>query len=191
MAFVEESLSVILEQFGEENTKRVLSEFICSENEEVETFIKEKAILHENRGLAKTVLVIDTKAKGIVGYYTISTKSFVIHSNISSRMKKKYFGTSQTSVDIIPSILIGQLGKNEAVESSFTGSDLMDLIFRYIKNMSVLTPSLVCYVEHDGREKLRNYYEKHGFTYFKREEDEEKGLYCHMIKTKDVLQSTE
>ena len=151
MAFVEERLSEILEQFGEENTERVLSEFVCSENEEVELFIREKAILHEIRGLAKTVLVFDKETESIVGYYTISTKSFVIHSNINSRMKKKYFGTTQTSGDIIPSILIGQLGKNEAVESSFTGSDLMDLIFRYIKNMSILTPSLVCYVEHDGR----------------------------------------
>ena len=44
MTFVEESLSVILEQFGKENTKKVLSEFICGEYEEIETFIREKAI---------------------------------------------------------------------------------------------------------------------------------------------------
>jgi len=131
MPFAEVSLSEIIEEFGEENVKKVLSNFICEENNEVESFIRNKAINHEKRGLAKTILILDSDVgNNIVAFYTISTKSFFIETDINSSLKKKYFGTSQTSGNIIPSILIGQLGKNEAFKnSSFSGSNLMDFIF--------------------------------------------------------------
>lgn len=157
MAFVEERLSVILKEFGEKETETVLSEFVCDDNKEVEEFIRKKAIKHENDGMSKTILIFDNDTDDIVGYYTITTKSFLLHKMNTSK-KRKFFGTSQTNGNVLPSILIGQLGKNSATKSKFTGSNLMDCIFRYIFKMSEYTPSVVCYVEHNGSEKLINCY---------------------------------
>ena len=188
MSFEQISLAVLVKKIGEDTTETVLSDFICNTNLEVQDYLHNKAIKHEKRGISKTVLITDTKTGAIVGYYSITTKSFILSEKINSNAKKRLFGTSQTNGNIIPAILIGQLGKNENVISDFTGKDLMSFIFRYIKKMSELTPSVIVYVEHDGRESLIKYYEQAGFKPFKREKEEtEQGLYCHIIKTKDIL----
>ncbi len=191
MKYSEKSLSAILADYGAERTQEVLSGFMC-DNDEVQDFINNKAIVHEERGLSRTILVFDEKNGLLVGYYTLSIKSLVLSVKLSSKKKKAYFGTAQTNGDVIPAILIGQLGKNDAVVSEFTGSDLMSLIFGYIFRVDKLLPSVVSYVEHNGSKKLCKYYEKHGFTYFPREKDEkEKSLFCHLIRTADIVKIIE
>ena len=187
--FAEEHLSHILKIFGEEKTKEILSNFVCEKNKEVEKFLIDKAISHEKHNLARTMLIFDKSNGNLVGYYSISIKSFVISSKISTSIKKKFFGTSQTNGKVIPAILIGQLGKNDAVKSSFTGTHLMDYIFRYIVKMHEKAASVIAYVEHDDKDELVAYYEKHGFDYFARKDEEERGLYCHMIKTENIIKA--
>lgn len=187
MTYSEKDLRSILSDYGTERTQKVLSGFIC-ENEEVQEFIRDKAILQEERGLSRTILIFDESNGSMVGFYALSIKSLVLSDDLNTSQKKSYFGTSQTNGNVIPAILIGQLGKNDAVESTFTGSDLMSLIFGYIRNVDKLLPSVVSYVEHNGSQKLRDYYEKHDFTYLPRKaEEKEKGLYCHVIRTCDIV----
>lgn len=187
--FSEKSLNELLQKYDEDSIQAVLSSFVCNENQEVEEFLKHKAINHEKKGLAKTVLILDPNCNyEIVGYYSISIKSLIIEGTLNTTQKKKYFGTSQTNGNTIPAILIGQLGKNEAVKSTFTGSNLIDFIIMYIKRMSLYTPSVIVYVEHNGTQKLFDFYEKHGFIYFPRNNEELlHGLYCHLIKTDDFI----
>ncbi|MBR2550251.1 MAG: hypothetical protein IKE92_09600 [Clostridiales bacterium] len=188
MNYSEKSLKSILADYGVERTQKVLSSFIC-DNDEVQDFINNKAISHEERGLAKTIIVFDDNKGLLVGFYTLSIKSLVLSDKLSSNKRKSYFGTAQTNGDVIPAILIGQLGKNNAVESDFTGSDLMSLIFGYIYKADKLLPSVVSYVEHNESKQLFKFYEKHGFSYFPRtKEEKEKKLFCHVIKTSDIVE---
>ena len=145
--FQERTLTSVINEFGEETVKCVLSNFICKKNVEVEEYLHNKAIYHELKGLARTILIFDpNNGMQLVGYYTISTKSFVIDIKLNTSQKKKYFGISKTNGNTLPSFLIGQLGKNEVVESEFNGDILMDYIFRYIKKMYKHTPSVITYV---------------------------------------------
>ncbi len=186
MIFEEAGLTELLEQFGEEQVSLVLSDFVCRKNSEVEDFIKYKAVINERKGLSRTVLIFENN--NVVGYYAVSTKSFVLEEKLNSSQKKRFFGSSQTNGNIIPAILIGQLGKNENVETTLSGSDLMSLIFNYIRNMSKYIPSMIVYVEHNGADALFRYYESQGFIYFPREREEtEKDIFCHIIKTADIL----
>jgi len=189
MRLIEKSLQSIIELYGTEGTQSVLSKFVCEKNKEVQDFIRNKAIDHEQKRFAKTILIFDKDADNqIVGFYSISIKSFVLNEKINTDKKKKYFGTSQTNGIVIPSLLIGQLGRNDSVETGFTGKELMDLIFRYISNVDNLVNSVICYVEHNGNANLRRFYETYGFEYFKRSyEENNKKLYCHMIKTSIVV----
>ena len=189
MDLKQRSLQLILTAYGTEGTRQVLSEFVCEANLEVQDFIRNKAIDHEKRRLAKTMLIFDKDANmQLVGFYSITTKSLEINKNLNTTQKKHFFGTSQTSGDTIPSILIGQLGKNEAVRSDFTGTNLMELIFSYIYMADKYLPSVVTYVEHDGRQSLIDYYEKNGFMYYQRKEEEKnKHLFCHLIRTQRII----
>ena len=54
------SLRFILAEYGVERTQKVLSSFIC-DNNEVQDFINNRAITHEERGLARTILIFDDK----------------------------------------------------------------------------------------------------------------------------------
>ena len=159
MRLIEKSLQTIIELYGTEGTKMVLSEFVCKKNKEVQDFIRHKAIDCEQRRISKTILIFDKDADyQLVGFYSLSIKSFVLDEKINTTQKKKYFGTAQTNGDVIPSLLIGQLGKNDAVKSEFTGKELMDLIFRYISRVDSIINSVICYVEHDGNKKIREFY---------------------------------
>ena len=187
MIYSEKSLKYILAEYGIERTQKVLSSFIC-DNTDVQDFINNRAITHEQRGLSKTILIFDEENGVLLGFYTLSIKSLVLSDKLNSSKRKAYFGTAQTNGDVIPAILIGQLAKNEAVDSAFTGTDLMSLIFAYIYRADKLLPSVVSYVEHNGSKNLFRYYEKHGFSYLPRvKEEEEKGLFCHVIKTRDIV----
>ena len=187
MIYSEKSLGLILAEYGVERTQKVLSSFIC-DNSEVQDFINNRAITHEERGLAKTILIFDDDNSIIVGFYTLSIKSLVLSEKLSSSKRKRYFGTAQTNGDVIPAILIWQLAKNYAVDSCFTGSDLMNLIFGYIYRVDKMLPSVVSYVEHNGSKNLFKYYEKHGFAYLPRTKEEKyKGLYCHVIQTRNIV----
>ena len=189
MAFSEISLGKMLNNLSKDVVKNILSTFACKKNPEVEDFLISKSIQHEEKGLAKTILIFDSTASfGIAAYYTISTKSFSMEK-MNSTSKKKFFGTSQTNGAIIPSILIGQLGKNDSCHSNITGHELMDFIFHYVYNMSILTPSVITYVEHNGHEKLKSFYEKFDFMYLKRENEElNNNLFCHVIQTKKIIE---
>ena len=193
MILKEIDLRTILSDYGPERTQKVLSCFLCKKNSEVEDFIQHKAIDHELRRLAKTILVFDEEnGIRIVGFYSVSIKSIILNEKLNSTKKKKHFGSSQTAGNVIPAILIGQLGKNDAVKTDFKGSDLMDLVFNYIYEADKYLPSMVSYVEHNGSDSLVKFYEKQGFTYFERRfEEHTKGLYCHMIKTKDIVSMIE
>ena len=77
-------------------------------------------------------------------------------------------------------------------KTDFKGSDLMDQVFNYIYEADKYLPSMVSYVEHNGSDSLVKFYEKQGFTYFeRRNEEKNKGLYCHMIKTEDIVSMVE
>ena len=90
-------------------------------NKDVETFLKNKAVLFDKQGFSKTHLIYTSYKNEmvLVGYYALAHKSFVIKSSskVSSSLKKRIAKFGQYDKDlkqyVVSAPLIGQLGKNE------------------------------------------------------------------------------
>ena len=76
MAYKIINLKDIYNAIGEEKTKEKLREFSCSLNNDVEYFLKEKAIEFSKQDISRTYIVMSQyKNKDIiVGYFAITNK---------------------------------------------------------------------------------------------------------------------
>ena len=76
--FVKVPLKKLINNIGENGAFDILSDFSCPLNQDIEIFLKKKAIEFEKQGISATHLVF-ASFKGdnvLAGYYTLSTKSF-------------------------------------------------------------------------------------------------------------------
>lgn len=183
------SLKDIIEKFGKTEANRVLSDFSCPLNKDVEFFCHYKAVPFECAGMAKTYLVIaqdNNETHGICAIYSITTKSIILSRKMSSKARKIAFGTTYALGSPINAILIGQLSKNYSHENNhyITGEVLMSLLIEHVKEMDVLVPSVSIYVECEDINALKKYYERYGFQFFGSNED---GLLQYIILTKKFI----
>lgn len=115
------SLLDMIEKLGDKSNtlNKLISEFSCPLNKDVEKFFKTSAITFAKQNLAPTYMVF-TSYKGQlvqVGYYTLCTKTIhVSKARVSSNLRKRLLKFSavnrETGDLVIVSPLIAQLGKN-------------------------------------------------------------------------------
>lgn len=109
----------MLKAIGEEKLSKLLSDFSCPLNREVEDFVRNKSIDFAQRKLSITYLVMKrmNEAKNIlVGIYTLSHKAIEItNSNISNTTRKKLLRYATLDKDTnkynISTFLIAQFEK--------------------------------------------------------------------------------
>jgi hypothetical protein len=183
------ALKDIIEKFGKDDVNKVLSEFFCPINSDVEMFMHFKAYPYERAGMARTYLIIaqdQDKVYGVCAIYSVTTKSISISQQMNSKSRRIAFGTTYAVGNPINAILIGQLSKNykDGNDQYITGELLMSLIIDHVRKMDILVPSVSVYVECEDKIELRKYYEKYGFTYFSTNED---GLLQYIIPTKKFI----
>ena len=119
MSYYHIHLSDIVDTLGEDATKKLLSDFSCPKNKDVENFLKTKALPMVPQQVAPTYLIFTEykNQKVLVGYFTLTTKFIkVSRTNLSSRWKRrlnKYFSYDEDTKEYYMSApLIAQLGKN-------------------------------------------------------------------------------
>lgn len=183
------ALKDIIEKFGKDDVNKVLSEFFCPINSDVEMFMHFKAYPYERAGMARTYLITaqdHDKVYGVCAIYSVTTKSISISQQMNSKARRTAFGTTYAVGNPINAILIGQLSKNykDGNDQYITGELLMSLIIDHVRKMDILVPSVSVYVECEDKLELRKYYEKYGFTYFSTNED---GLLQYIIPTKKFI----
>ncbi len=116
------NLALMIEELGEGEAKRILSDFSCPLNPDVEFFLAKKAIEFAKQGWAQTHLVFASYKDEwvLVGYFalanktmTMSAKTFAGHSS-TLRRRINRFSTYDRDLRayMISAPLIAQLGKN-------------------------------------------------------------------------------
>ena len=92
-----------------------------------------------------------------------------------TRNKKSFFGTTYAFGKTINTHLIGQLSKNytNGNDKLISGDLLIELAFERIKEKNMLSPSPVIHIDCKDESKLKQFYEKMGFVYFKKNEDKD------------------
>lgn len=84
------NLKDIYKAYGEEKTKKIISDFECNLNKDVEYFLKEKAIEFSRQSISETFIVTSSykRKEVIVGYFALANKVIRIKKNMF-RWKKK------------------------------------------------------------------------------------------------------
>lgn len=191
--FVQINLSELLDMLGEDDTKSILSTFVCPMNKDVENFLKYKAIEFSKRDFSKTYLVFwetdDEKEKALVGYYTIASKFIrvergAVNSKEARKLREHGVFDEKTNEYIVSAPLIAQLGKNyfEGNECLISGSDLLQLAVERVKHVQHEIGGKFVYLECEDVEKLLSFYTRNHFKVFgkrrlDRDETDVKGHY--------------
>ncbi|MBT2601438.1 MULTISPECIES: GNAT family acetyltransferase [unclassified Oceanobacillus] len=185
--------------YKEEEIKQLLFSFetislkYAPGSEDVQYFLHNKAIEFEKIGISRTTLIMSTyKGKSfLAGYFSVSPKPLVINKKnfgkLSGSLKRRLMGvghkTDQDNYQI-PSILIGQLGKNYSDISqkakSLNGNELLQLAYEKVKDIHKLIGGRIVYLECENFGKIKDFYLYNGFREI--EELRSKDELCIFIK---------
>lgn len=154
-------------------TSALLS-FRCSQDADIENFLRNKAIDFEKRRLCRVYLFFNRelfyqKKLKIEGYFTLSTKSMGDTSKISKNKKKKISG--KPDPDTLSFVLIGQLGKyieerdEGYIRSELSGKEMLDTVFEVINSIDKLIPCKTVLIECSDDPKVKKFYEDYGFSF--------------------------
>lgn len=178
--YIKVSLGMLINEIGEDEAKKILSNFSCKvsnlvHNKDVERFLHNKAIIFEQQQLSKTQLIFCSYKKNIVlvAYYTLSSKSFnITKAALSKSLRKKIakFATYDPLLKIhtLPAPLIAQLGKNynNNYNTLITGDEVLKMACDDIRTTQSIVGGKVAYLECEDNPKLLDFYGRNGFVQF-------------------------
>lgn len=186
------NLQLMVDTLGEEQTKELLSKFSCPLNEDVESFLRQKAIEFAKQGLARTHLVY-ASYKGVptlAGYFALANKYIIVKSDaVTGKLKQRIrrFATYDRNIKAycLAAPLIAQLGKNYADGANIliTGAELLEMACRKIAAIQFELGGRVVYLECEDKPKLIEFYKTYGFCEFDRRflDKDETGLDGHYL----------
>lgn len=157
-------------EIGEKETQKLLSNFFCSINPDIQYFIREKAIPFEDSNKARTYLILGFEGTGnhfIIAYYSLSQKSFLFEG-VSNNAKKKLVGHEEFKRKDHSAILIGQIGRNDNAPYRIEGAQIFKNIFETIyESNRIIAGAKFIYLDAVNDPKLIKKYMEYGFEVLK------------------------
>lgn len=167
-------------ELGEEELRRLFSEFSCEKNPDVENFLKQQSIDFTRKHQSVTYLVFANEDAALVGYFTLAIKPICVDgSGFSNTVKRKIARVSKmdeiNGTYTLSAYLIAQLGKNfaDGANHKITGEQLLQAAVDTIKELQYMAGGMVIFLEAENEEKLMTFYEeRNGFKRFDTKEVE-------------------
>lgn len=189
------SLADILHEEGEDFCRKILSQFSCPQNRDVEKFLTHRsAIDFAKQGVAQTFLVYASYKKQPVlcGYFAFALKYIIVNqhsvSNTTARRLRKFSMPTNDSGGslVITAPLIAQLGKNytDGYNKLISGDELLVMALDKIKEAQMILGGKVVYVECEDVDYLKQFYQSNGFVIFGRrklDKDEKTDISGHYL----------
>lgn len=181
----------------EHKAQELISIFLCRKDNDIENFLKEKAITFEKLGKSRTFLVFDEDAEEprILGYYTLALQVLKIPEEFSNRKIKVLDGFNAKingeKVTELPTILIGQFAKNELyIDSGFSGDELMQYCLNTLLDGQQRLGGRIIMLECKDIPYLIKFYGNYGFTRLDRDYNEDEFIQLiRILKEEDYIES--
>lgn len=161
------------EEVGEPKLRKVISDFSCPKNPDVEHFLKSNSVEFTKKNQSITYLVLDMEDGALVGYFTIALKPLTVRdetvSNTVKRMIKRISEfDEQTNSYTMSAFLIAQLGKNytDDVNKRITGMELLELAWSVIEDIQYMSGGMVVFLEANNVDGLLSFYQDNKFRQF-------------------------
>lgn len=199
-------LKDMFEEIGETETKKVLADFSCPLDSDIEKFVQTKAIGFEKAGISRTHLVyaiVGAKAF-FVGMYSLVSKPLFFDEKLSKKERKAYYGTNfnvgtefysepmiRNKEKYVQSILLGQISKNyfNHNDQFITGDILINLAFKRIIEWYKLMGGICVHLDCQNINALKKFYVRHGFKFYKKREVDGKIYLIYVMPIKSLIAS--
>jgi len=187
--------NILSENNGENQLKKIFSNFSCPKNPDVEHFLKANSIEFSKKNQSVTYIVMDSKLRRFVGYFSITIKPITVDSSeFSNTIARKLFrfGTpnEEDSTVRLSAYLIAQLGKNftNILNDCITGKELLGLAMDVIYKLQYMAGGMVVFLETENHSKLLNFYEtQNNFKRFATKESHSNNLTKELIKLLKIV----
>ncbi len=183
------NLAEISEMMGEEYLLKIISDFSCPYNKDVEKFLHVNAVEFARQSISATHLLFAPYKgeKVLVGYFTLANKHFHIdlkghgiNGTLRRRINRFAHYDSELKKYIVSAPLIGQLGKNytNGYNKLITGDELLKIACDTVKEVQGIIGGKMVYLECEDTPKLLEFYSENGFYNFGKRllENDEKDL---------------
>jgi len=173
--FIVINLLDLVDKYGDEYVKHILSDFSCPANIDVEKFLLTNAVEFAKQGYSQTHIVLSSyqEKNVIAGYFTLANKYFLVKgkngvmgSNLRRRIRKFGQLNLETNNYQISALLIAQLGKNANYDNLITGDELLNIACAEVKKVQRVIGGKFVYLECEDKECLKTFYETNGFYNF-------------------------
>jgi len=143
----------------------MLSKFSCKRDADVESFLKEKAIIHEKKNVSRTYLIFSKELKELVAYFTVAISNMDASSLECSKGMEHNMNIKKGFAQCY---LLGQVGKCDKAPKGLGKFAIGHAVNRIMSaNLNVGCRLMRV----DCRNALRTYYEENGFTFARRNKD--------------------
>ena len=161
------------EEVGEPAPVRLLSDFSCPKNLDVEHFLKKNAIEFTKKNQSVTYLVFSNDEGELIGYFSIALKPLTVRGEtVSNTVKRKLLRISEldekSQTYTMSAYLIAQIGKNfaDGRNNRITGAEMLELAWSVIEEMQYMGGGMVVFLEAYNDGKLLKYYNDNRFSKF-------------------------
>lgn len=163
------SIFELLDDYDKDGISRLLSDFKCTQNSEIEKFLQNNSYDFSVKYQAITYLIYSNENDNIVGYFSLSVKPIIIKSdNLSNRSLNKILRMSdfdEENKTVNPAAyLIAQLGKNDGADINIDA--IFEIIDIVVSKIQKSCGGVVEFLESENEEKLVNMYHNKGFKTF-------------------------
>lgn len=152
----------LVDAVGEDEVKQILSDFSCSKNDEIETFIKRSAMEFAKRKMSITYLVFDEEMN-LSAIFALTHKAIEIsNEGLSATARRKIQRYAQLDDNhnsyMVSAFLIAQFGKSDG-QTELKGNQLMELTFEVLEKIQRQVGGGVVYLECEDKEPLLRFYQ--------------------------------
>ncbi len=178
----------------EEKAQELISIFNCEKDKDIENFIRERAILFEKLGKSRTYLIFDEDEEEfkVLAYFTLAMQVLKIPEDLLSNRKTKFLDGFSSKIrgekiTEFPTILIGQVGKNDSFKELISGNEIMQYCLSTVfKGQAVLAGRIIM-LECKDVPYIINLYKKFGFQKLEKDYDEDEHIQMIKILEEDEI----
>ena len=142
MSYSVENILDIMQRVGEEELVSSLSDFSCSNNKDIESFLKLKAVDFAKKRISITYLVLHVETGEILGFFTLAHKVLYVpaegmSNNVKRRLERYGSFDKDTNSYLMSAFLLAQFGKNYALgeDDRIAGLALMECVDSILKKI--------------------------------------------------------
>lgn len=185
------SLTDILKTEGEAFVVNVINSFSCRHNKDVDTYLREDAILFTVMSSSVTHFVFDSESGLCVAYFALAHKPVAFRESALSNSQRKRIARfskqdSNTHCFNVSAYLIAQIGKNynAADGKLISGAQLLELAKDELRTAKKQVGGQVVFIEKEqGNAKLDAFYQTNGFVAFDSRVSAEDGVTYDLMFT--------